>query len=191
MPTIPAFMVRAARPPDLTALAEILADSFHRRDGIVGLFHPLLRLGIYEDLKHRFAAQSSRYVCLVAAAYDPSDCSPGGADRGSHQIVGTVEMGVRTWSFWYPQARYLYLSNLAVMNAHRRQGAARQLLAACEPIARDWGFYDIYLHVLENNTAAKRLYESMGYTVRRSEPQLGSVLFNQPRQLLLRKQLNC
>ncbi|MEB3358678.1 MAG: GNAT family N-acetyltransferase [Synechococcales bacterium] len=196
--TLPAFMVRAARQPDLTTLAEILADSFHHRDGVLGLLYPLFRLGIYEDLKHRFMAQPSRYVCLVAAFYEASGGNPAGgpatdpssdSQEAGGKIVGTVEMGVRTWSFWYPQARYLYLSNLAVLASHRRQGAARQLLEACEHIAQNWGFYDIYLHVLENNTGAKRLYESMGYTVRRAEPQFGSVLFNQPRQLLLRKQL--
>ena len=51
------FLVRIADSKDLTQLADILASSFHSREGFVDWVYPVLRLGIYEDLKNRDSLQ--------------------------------------------------------------------------------------------------------------------------------------
>jgi len=179
------FHIRAATPKDLTALAEILADSFHSRAGINGWIYPVLRLGIYEDIRNRLTKASPHYICLVAVV--AATVRPNSWDYPA----GTVEMALRSnypWPF-ANSCQYPYLSNLAVHQDCRRQGAAKQLLLKCESIALAWGFQDLYLHVLENNHQARSLYFKLGYRLHRSDGSWGSLLLGKPRRLLLHKRL--
>lgn len=180
------FQVRAAKTRDLAGIAEILADSFHSRKGLGVWIYPLLRLGIYEDLRNRLQSNSSRYVCLVAveaACIRSDECN---------YSVGTLEMSLRSTYPWplMGVSQYPYISNLAVRSECRRQGVAKQLLLTCEQIAVGWGFQDIYLHVLENNHKARRLYFKLGYRLHQIDSGWSSLLLGQPRRLLLRKQLS-
>ena len=47
-------------------MADILADSFHSRQGIQSWTHPFMRLSIYEDLRTRIRSGEKHSVCLVA-----------------------------------------------------------------------------------------------------------------------------
>ena len=40
--------------------------SFHSGEGFVEWVYPVLRLGIYEDLKNRLRSKAEHYICLVA-----------------------------------------------------------------------------------------------------------------------------
>ncbi|NEO27737.1 MAG: GNAT family N-acetyltransferase [Kamptonema sp. SIO4C4] len=178
--------IRTARLGDLRRLAQILANSFHPPVGWMMLAYPFLRLGIYEDLRTRFLANSPHHVCLTAIA-------PSSSERVSTQeeITGIVELALRSPTF--PATNTVqspYISNLAVSTYHRRQGIGRQLLLSCEPVAQEWGFQEIYLHVLENNEKAKQLYRSLGYQTEKVENTCANILFKQPRRLLLRKRLS-
>jgi ribosomal protein S18 acetylase RimI-like enzyme len=192
--------IRAVHSQDLVSLAEVLASSFHRRDGLIGLLYPLLRMGIYEDLKSRLHSRTAQQICLVAVRQ--GELSGGIRAAALHQLtryvpgmesqplVGTVELAVRLASVWQPQrAGYLYLSNLAVHVDFRHRGVAQQLLAACEKVALEWGFKNLYLHVLENNYSARRLYRRAGYRLQSVESGLGNLVLGQPKQLFLRKVL--
>jgi ribosomal protein S18 acetylase RimI-like enzyme len=161
--------IRAAQLKDLAALVELLSDSFYPNVGLMRWFLPLLRVGVYEDLRFRLRSSSaSDYVCLV----------------------GTVEITFRSTSpFQLRSLPYPYLSNLAVYSDVRRRGAAQKLLGACESIAREGGFQDLYLHVLEDNHQARRLYEKAGYQIMQADPFWRGWLFQQPRRLLLHKHL--
>ncbi|MEB3827938.1 GNAT family N-acetyltransferase [Phormidium sp. CCY1219] len=194
------FVIRPAHAKDLPRLAEILADSFHPRDGLMTFVHPVLRLGIYEDLRNRMRNRSPHYICLVAqmpsaTTPSPSNDYPAGdpqaiAPSSSDPLIGTVEMSLRSIHPWQVGCtQFPYLSNLAVANSDRRQGGATQLLSACEQIALEWGFREIYLHVLENNPPAQRLYYKAGYRVRSIESSFASWVFRQPRRMLLHKHL--
>jgi ribosomal protein S18 acetylase RimI-like enzyme len=186
------FQIRPAQSVDLTALAEILADGFHSQEGIFGWAYPLLRLGIYEDLRNRLRSASPHYICLVA--YDPAaTCTSEGDD-----LTGTVEMAVRSTDLWQcdgnasaksVRCRYPYLSNLAVRPTHQRRGIAQQLLLKCERVALSWGFQDIYLHVLENNHQARQLYFKLGYRLHQVDSSWSAWLLGRPRQLFLHKRL--
>jgi len=176
------IQIRAAQSVDLSGVAEILADSFHSSDGIWGWAHPLVRLGIYEDLKNRLRSNpSQQHICLVAFA----------TGSGGNDLVGTVEMALRLNEFWQcARPRYLYLSNLAVHSSYRRRGVAQQLLLHCERIAISWGFQDLYLHVLENNYQARQLYFKLGYQLQQVDSGWGVWLLGRPRQLFLHKHLS-
>ncbi len=176
--------VRAAEPKDLAALAEIVADSFHPQATIVRWVYPLLRMGIYEDLRTRLRSTSLNHICLVAVISAKT--------QANYQecLVGTVEIGLRKPPFWLPSnPTYPYISNLAVHRAYRQQGVAQQLLNACERKSSEWGHQDLYLHVLENNHQARQLYLKVGYKLKEIEPSWFCFLFRQPRRLFLQKHL--
>jgi ribosomal protein S18 acetylase RimI-like enzyme len=184
------LQIRPATLGDITALTDILAESFHSRDGILSWVYPILRLGIYEDLRHRLVMSSPQYLCLVAVA---SSVGVSSSVYRSNQeyVLGTVEMGLRSRYAWQLSltSRYPYLSNLAVHPQYRKQGIAQQLLSSCEQTAQRWGFSNIYLHVLENNRQAKRLYYKLGYRLKEIDSGWDSVLFGQPRRLFLQKKI--
>lgn len=179
------FTVRTAQVRDLTSLAEILADSFHTRTGIMRWAYPVLRLGIYEDLRNRLRSSSPHYVCLVAVATTSTIAD------SREVLAGTVEIALRSPSSWQPHSsQYPYISNLAVSTSCRRRGVAKQLLLACERTAVEWGFQDLYLHVLENNYQARQLYLKTGYQLQQVEPSYGAWLLKHPKRLFLRKPLS-
>lgn len=204
------YLIRTARQRDLSTLADILSKSFHTQDGLKGWFFPLIRMGIQEDLKTRFHAKSKRQVCLVAIdagslASNRDSAAPLArqailmnlplstverAFPSGEVIAGTVEVELRSSPFWSSlEGKHVYISNLAVDANHRRQGIAAQLLTACERVATIWGQTDLYLHVMENNIPAQRLYEKKGYQMQRAEPNLLSSFMRRPRQLLMHKQI--
>lgn len=175
------FQVRTATPADLTSVAQIIAESFHSQNGIWAWAFPLLRLGIYEDLRHRLVSSTSHHVCLVVV--DTAANTP-------NNLVGTLEVGVRFSDSWTEVGKvFPYLSNLAVSSKCRRQGAASQLLQASEKFVREWGFEDLYLHVLENNHQARQLYLKFGYRVHKVESNWNILFFRNSRQILLHKHL--
>ncbi|HBB30586.1 MAG TPA: GNAT family N-acetyltransferase [Cyanobacteria bacterium UBA8803] len=176
--------IRTAQDRDLTTLAEILTDSFHPHQGIWRWAYPILRLGIYEDLRNRLRVNSPHYACLVAVT---DGSGVGGANE---QLVGTVELTLRSTHSWQPHSlQYPYISNLAVRTSCRRQGVARQLLLACETKSLEWGFPEIYLHVLENNHQARQLYLKTGYRLHQVDPSCSAWLLRRPKRLFLHKPL--
>jgi ribosomal protein S18 acetylase RimI-like enzyme len=176
------FQIRAATPTDLATVAQIITESFHSPKGLWGWAFPLLRLGIYEDLRHRLASPPPHQVCLVAVE---------AINGQANNLIGTVELGVRLSDSCTQGGRsFPYLSNLAVHPKYRRHGVASGLLINCEKVCREWGFQDLYLHVLENNHQARQLYFKLEYQVQKVESNWNTYLLRSARQILLHKQLS-
>ena len=77
--------------------------------------------------------------------------------KQSNNIIGVIEV--------YPTEEP-YLCNLAVSPLYRRQGYGRVLCMFCEIlVSQIWGKRALTLHVDKCNLAARRLYESMNYTL--------------------------
>ncbi|MCY7321723.1 MAG: GNAT family N-acetyltransferase [Phormidesmis sp. CAN_BIN36] len=172
----PRFLIRPVEQQDLSAIAGILAESFHLQPELMRWLIPIMRMGIYEDLRNRLKLAPEHYRCLVAL------------DQSG--LVGTVEVGLRSFNPWQPRtSQYVYLSNLAVKLEGRRKGTAMQLLEACDLVVSSWGFEDIYLHVLENNYSAKQLYAKSGYRLQDTDAGLTTWLLGQPRRFFLHKRL--
>jgi ribosomal protein S18 acetylase RimI-like enzyme len=176
------FQIRIGTPADLVSVAQIITESFHSQKGMWGWAFPLLRLGIYEDLRHRMASPASRHLCLVAVDYTTG---------AVNNLLGTVELGVRYSDSWSQAGLgFPYLSNLAVHPKYRRHGVASGLLTTCEKISQEWGFQDLYLHVLENNHQARQLYFKLGYRVHKVESNWNTFLLKRSSQVLLHKHLS-
>lgn len=177
------YRVRPAGLTDLQDVAEVLASSFYPPLGWQRWLYPVFRFSIYEDLKQRLQGGHRHYQCLTAIALDPR--------TQRHVVVGTVEVARRQPYLWaLGRSRQVYLSNLAVQVSCRRRGVARQLLKAAEQLALEWGFQELYLHVMADNARARSLYKNMGYQLHQVEPTLFSLFNLQPSRLLLKKVLS-
>jgi ribosomal protein S18 acetylase RimI-like enzyme len=70
-----------------------------------------------------------------------------------------------------------YLQELYVVPALRGQGIGRSLLTATIELAREVGAAGVDLNTGETDTAARALYESMGFTNCEGSPEGPSMLF--------------
>jgi ribosomal protein S18 acetylase RimI-like enzyme len=165
--------LRPAEVPDLAALARLLVISFELYPAGQRWLIPLMAIGIQFDLQQRLLAQ--RYVCFVATV--------------NAQMVGTIELSYRQpWPWQLGRSPYAYIANLAVQPQYRQQGIARQMITRSEAMAREWGERDVYLHVMEDNAAARQLYLQAGYYIDQVEYSWNA-WFGQPQRLFLHKRL--
>ncbi|MCL2931448.1 MAG: GNAT family N-acetyltransferase [Trichodesmium sp. MAG_R03] len=190
------FSIRIAQPQELKSISEILTNCFHSREGIMSYVYPFLQANIYKNLRNRIRSKSKHYFCIVAMVIKDTKSTENLSTIGGQDLVGTVEISVRSlrenelfslnpWQL--DNFKYAYLSNLAVDIDYRQLGIAQQLLNFCEHRVLEWGLCDLYLHVLENNHSARRLYYKAGYRLEKVEWTFGSILFGQPQRLLLHK----
>jgi ribosomal protein S18 acetylase RimI-like enzyme len=177
--------VRVAEPSDVIGIVNLITTSFQPQNWLMRCFFPLVRLGLYEDLRHALRSPGSKTsVHLVALLTAETHSSP------RSRMVGTVEITLRPSApISWGTVHYPYLSNLAVCPDYRRRGVAQELLRACEAIVQDLGHQNLYLHVLENNHSAKRLYSHAGYQLHQTDPIWSHLFLHQPRRLLLHKSL--
>ena len=176
-----AFCIRIARSSDAASLASLLAACFYEHFRSISWLYALLRWGIYEEAYQRLQALPRHYACFVAVPEAPTSHS---------QVLGTIEVTLRRPVPWKHFDRpYAYIANLAVDREHRCRGIGRELLAACEPVIRKWDCYHVYLHVLETNERAYRLYHRVGYCWKREETSTAALLLGCPRKFLLCKSL--
>ncbi|MGK7962804.1 N-acetyltransferase family protein [Crocosphaera sp.] len=171
--------IREAQLQDAKALSEVLTLSFHPAKGWSSFLQPILKLGVYEDLRSRLRGTLPYYRCLVAVEVNATP------KQTQEKVIGTIELSVKSGF----NCHYLYISNLAVTESHRRKGIAKQLLQKCEEIAVKWGYHTLNLHVLDNNYPAKKLYLSNGYQISETEITWTNWLFFRSQRLFLQKQI--
>lgn len=83
-----------------------------------------------------------------------------------------------------------YLSNVCVLPAARRRGVAQYLIDKACSYAHGAGIRHMYVHVVEDNKAARALYEQKcGFSVEKIEQASVARSLNRPRRLLLHKSL--
>lgn len=176
---------------DSKAVSTVLAKSFYDFPYFASWVYGFLRFTINEDLRYRLRSRSPRYCCLVAKL-DRQANEKNSAEYGSASdltIVGTVEIALRSPSFWSTNLQHPYISNLAVNQNYRRLGIGSQLLARCEQIAIDWGYQETRLHVLDSNNSAKQMYYHSGYQILQVEASWVNLWFDYSSRLLLKKQI--
>ncbi len=65
--------------------------------------------------------------------------------------------------FWRFKQQHVWIYNLHVIPYFRKMGLARQLMFKAEKWCLNQGLDRLALHVLDDNTAARHLYESLDY----------------------------
>ena len=67
--------------------------------------------------------------------------------------------------------------DVVVLPSHRGRGIAAQLFAEVEAITRERGACKLTLEVLDGNTAARVLYQRLGFTAYQLDPAMGHAQF--------------
>jgi GNAT superfamily N-acetyltransferase len=141
--TSAAYEIRAARPADVPAV------------------HAMIRaLAEYEKLAHLHVATEAD---LAASLFGP---------RPAAEVLIACKNGTpAAFALFFHNfstflgRRGLWLEDLFVLPAHRRQGCAKALLRALAGIARDRGCGRFEWAVLDWNASAIEFYRSLGATV--------------------------
>ncbi len=136
--------VREFRSRDLDRVIKLVRASFPRELEVSGFDEAAVRksVRIYGVLKAiQRLARRPHALFLVGEV--------------SGEIVAAVSLN-RERGSWY-------IGALMVAPEHRRKGYGRAILAHALDVARAYGGKRALLHVLEDNTPAKRLYESAGF----------------------------
>lgn len=173
-------VVQLAQRADLEAAAVVITEGFHPPGDWLAWCSPFVGWMIWQDLRQRVEGNDQQYICLVAK-------SGLGQSTSSSQVVGVVEVALRS-PLVGQQPRFAYISNLAVLPDYQRQGVGQKLLLACEEYVVSWGLSELYLHVLESNRPARRLYNKIGYRLQIVDNFWFGMLLGQPKRLLLHKQ---
>ncbi|MDJ0946853.1 MAG: GNAT family N-acetyltransferase [Kiloniellales bacterium] len=166
------IVLRAARPGDAQTVADLMIEAGgglfeFLLEGVLPEMTPaeVLALAIAGDedpCSHRnvLVAEAEGRVVAMINAYpvdllkaDPRDLIP--KDRLAH--IAALD-AVADWGSFF-------ISSMAVAASHRRRGVARRLLARVLAAAERRGFDRVSLQVWADNAAARRLYESEGFTV--------------------------
>ena len=83
----------------------------------------------------------------------------------------------------YTGAPDAYLEELYVAPAKRGRGLGRALMERAMQAAREQGAQHMELGTSEDDTAARGLYESLGFSNREGDPEEGPVMFFYERDL--------
>ena len=109
------------------------------------------------------AARNPRYLRWAATMADHVSMPLTGFVWEEHgQLVGNLSL----IPFTYLGRRCYLIANVAVDPVYRRRGIARALTAAALEHARGRGMAEVWLHVREENAAARNLYHSLGFKER-------------------------
>ena len=166
--------VRSAQTLDIAGMSKVLVQGFNLVP--YAWMHPIAQAGIQADLKVRMNRKSS-YQAFVAI--DPN------GDPAA--IVGSVEVTLQKLNLSCQPTSYAYLSSLTVAYDYRRLGVAQQLIQACERQVGLWNQSDLYLHVLGENVAARRLYLQLGYGIHRKIRSWNPSLWHFEEQMMLHR----
>ncbi len=177
------FRLRTLKHRDLSDVAALLSQCFYPQEGWQSWFNPILQMGIFHDLQSRYSVRLMPFTSLIGAQVVQGSPS-------ESELIGTVEVTLKSLSPWLPLTPSVpYISNLAVAPQCRCQGVGKQLLFACEEMVRQWGHHRLYLHVMDDNTPARRLYAKAGYQLVDSPPAWSNLFFSSSKRLLLCKRL--
>ena len=179
----PQIAVRQAQlndPLDAEALCCVRKPTeYVSEQGSTGFMGQKTELSFEEAQKRRIqarlgSAMRDKAVVLIATDAKSNDAEP-------LSIVGTVDCvelpagkGRRAGAPELPR-RFL-VRNLWVSEECRRQGIARQLMAAVDDLAAEKGISYLSLDVLAANTPALQLYEDLGFEDLEPTPWLPSFL---------------
>lgn len=112
----------------------------------------------YQDYFTPIIMTTGSFRALIR--HDDLDPDASVAAVDGEEIVGTGLLGLRD--------RVAWIGGMGVIPERRRQGIARRMMVYLLDQARARGAREVWLEVIENNVAALRLYQQLGFkTIRR------------------------
>ena len=130
------------------------------RDAILALVRRLAERGTPPGRDERQIAAVDMQT-MTTALGDASPQSVVLVAEESNAIIGFVH--VRTVTDYYTQASIGHVSDIVVQQEAEGKGVGHALIEAAQAWARSQGYVMMQLYVLPENTAARKLYERMGY----------------------------
>jgi ribosomal protein S18 acetylase RimI-like enzyme len=146
--------IRRATPGDADAVARLLHD-FQRE---------------FDESSPGVDALEERYADLIRNRDMTVLLAGEGPD-------GFAQIRYRPWVYSAGPQAHSYLEELYVVPSQRGQGIGRALLEAALDMARSEGASHMELGTSETDTAARTLYESVGFTNRERKPDGPVMLF--------------
>ena len=157
-------------------MATLLLDGFKLVPLKFQMFSGIVHAELQADIHYRMA-KPSLYQAFVAV-------------NAIEQVVGTVEVQIQQSNSWLGlTGRYGYLSNLTVDSRYRRSGLAAALLQSCAQQVIAWDEEQLLLHVMAENTSARRLYLRSGYQIQSRTQGLFFFTGKRNERLLLNRSL--
>lgn len=133
-------------------------------------FDDWLERAVVEYSRHLVAPGMTAEQGLAASRAEHAELLPAGRDTpGMDFLVLEAPDGAVLGTLWVGEralrgfGRVPYVWDVEVAPEHRRQGHGRALMLLAEQAALAAGAGLLGLHVVEGNTPARRLYESLGY----------------------------
>ena len=162
-----AVTIRPMRGEDVRAIAACMVEAFRGTPDE----RPRARVAAY--LLDQLEPDPEK-ICLVAALDEDEDEDADAAPDASAAVgIASLTFSDAARGGADASARFsadlacppsaAYLCNMAVAGAHRGRGVAKALLSACDDLAGEMGFGEVYLHVREGDEVAYGLYEKRGY----------------------------
>lgn len=149
-------------PEEINEITSVLMKAFHPQSQ--PLFDTYIRRYKYNHLQMCFSLPKNEIGLFVACATNDRDeeivgfCSVDGRPNDPSSRVEFLTESTLVSTCPRP-----YLSDLGVLQSHRRRGIAQTLVGACEEWTTKRGYDTLYLKVDETNKATMKLYKGLGY----------------------------
>ena len=146
------YTIRFAKAGDETVIARLLEEIYHQ--------HAKGRADLFGGGKAKYSAED------VLKLFDNKDAPILVAADENNCVIGYAFCVIKEFT---SPAHYktLYLDDLNVDAAARRQGIATALVNACRIYGKENGCYNLTLNVWAFNEGAMRFYEKNGFTPQR------------------------
>lgn len=138
-----ALTLRKAVPADQSVIDALFVEMLRT------IFHTENVKGYENSYLDRFFSGSEEWICVA---------------QEGEAVVAFLSIEVHR-----EEIDYLYLDDLSVTEAYRNRGIGTALICAAEQYAEAIRVPVIVFHVEKSNTAARRLYERLGYMMRRDD----------------------
>lgn len=126
-----------------------------------GFLRPAYQNGAWSYAVERLPEEQVTTMCFPDEDYVFDAMPEGAVFLGAYDEERCVGLLLLKPGFF----KYMYVENLMVSAAFRRQGVGRELIAAASRLAREQGYRGLYLQAQDNNLAACEFYLRCGFFI--------------------------
>ncbi len=109
----------------------------------------------------KFAPQDVSQMCFPDENYNYEEMSKNSVFIGAYENEKCIGLAIIQEAFF----KYMYLYDLKVNQAYRKQGVANRLIEKAKEIACSKGYHGIYTQAQDNNLSACLFYVKTGFRI--------------------------